>query len=288
MKENFRKLNDDLIEEERKQPKHEPDDLEDKAIDSQHKTTETHDNVEEENIIAALKKKIKSLQIRLKKKTQPKQHNHLDKFTNDSIETNDNYYSTNSNKTELSSYDEKDSDGYDQEKNESTTTAHDLINDDPEPSSFDEEDSAYNGLKNDTSITTNGSEYNQEESIGITNNDKETGAQNDSPINEENTIKTTQRPSVQVTNELYDEKEKSKKNASSDINELGDKSVEEDNVKETKNVNSENDPPSERGLYSLQDSAIDPTEELLDEEGIDDVGKFGRKRNLILKKKKSD
>lgn len=287
MKEKFGKLNHDLIEEERKRPKHEPDDLEDKAIDSQHNTTETHNTVETENVIAALKKKIKSLQIRLKKKTQPKQHNQLDKFTNDSIETNDDYYSTNSNKTELSSYDEKDNDRYEKERNESTTTAHDLIDDDPEPSSFDEEDS-YNGLKNDTITTTNGSEYNQEESIVITNNDKEPGVQNDSPIGEENTIKTTQQPSVQVTNELFDEKEKSNKNASKGINELGDKVVEEGNMEEPKNVNSEIEPPSERGLYSLQDTAVDPTEELLDEEGIDDVGKFGRKRNLILKKKKSD
>ena len=41
------------------------------------------------------------------------------------------------------------------------------------------------------------------------------------------------------------------------------------------------------GLLSLQDSALDPTEEILNEEGIDDVGNFGRKRNFIHRTKSS-
>lgn len=363
IKEKSGKINDDLDEEERKRPKPEPDDLNGKAMDSPDNTTGTHNNVEEaEDVIANLKKKIKTLQIRLKKKNQPKQHNQLDKLTTDSIETNDDYTSdktellsydekdndrydqeknqstttthdlindypepntldeedtnngptndtssilndkltsdsietnydynrTNTNKTELLSYDEKGNDRYDQEKNESTTTAHDLINDDSGPRTLDDEEDTNNGPKNDTTTILNGSEYKQEDSIGITNNDNKPAVQNNSTINEENTIETAQHPSVQITNELFDEKKKPNKKTSVDTNEREDKIVEEGSMKETKSMNSEIDPPSERGLYSLQDSAIDPTEEMLDEEGIDDVGKFGRKRNLILKKKKPD
>ena len=287
MKEKFGKLNQDLIEEETKETRNKSDDLDDKAKDSQHNTTET-DNVEDEKIVIAnLKKRIKSLQSRLKKKNQAKQHNRLDNLTNDSIESNDVYYRNTSHKTELSSYDENRNDLYRQERNKSTTNAHDLIDDEPEPSTSDDEEVLYNETKNVTSTSVNGSEYNQEYSIALTNNVKEPGFRNGSLINEENTVKTTPQPSVQVTNELYDEKEKSIKNTSSDTDELGDKNAEEDDMKETKTADSESEPPSERGLYSLQDSAIDPTEELLDEEEIDDVGKFGRKRNMIFKKKKS-
>lgn len=286
MKEKFGKLNDDLIDEERKWPKHKPNVLDDKVTASHDNTSQTNNVEDAENVIAALKKKIKSLQIRLKKKNQPEEHNQLDKLLNDSVESNEDYNSTTLNETELSSFDEKDNDRYDQGKNESTTTSPDLIDDDQEPSNFDE-GVLYNELGNDTSTTMNESSYNEENNVSISNNDKEPGVENDALINEENKINTTQSPSVQIKNEVVDDKEKLNENPAIDMDDLGEKTAQESNEDERRSGNIETEPPSELGLYSLKDSAIDPTEELLDEEGIDDVGKFGRKRNLIRKQKKS-
>lgn len=285
MKGDFGKPNP-VIDVERKRPKHKPghlDDIYSKAIDLQHNITETHDKVEDvdtEYVIETLKKKIKKLQMRLKEKNQPKEHNHLIEM-NDSIDRNDDHFSASSNKTELSSYNEKDNDRHDQEF---TTTTHDLIDDDQETNELNEEESNI-GPKNNSSTATNGSEHSQEDNTDIKLKDKELGVENDSQIYKDNTVNTAQRLSIQVKDGAIDEKAKSNKNAFVDIYEPEDKIIGESNKDENESENSKSEPLSEEDL-SLLDSAVDPTEELLDEEGIDDVGKFGRKRDVIRRKKK--
>lgn len=260
---------DNLFDKERKRPKDKPSVLDEKGTTSQG-NTQAHNLEDAENIIAALKKKIKSLQIRLKKKSRPEEHNQLDKLLNDSTESNEGYNSTTLNEG----------------KQQSTTTSHDLINDDDqEPSNFDEGE-LHNALENNTRATLNESSYNEENSASITNNDKEPGVEHDALINDENRIKPTQSSSVQITNEVIDDKEKLNKNPATDIDDLEEKTAQESNENESSSENKEPQAPSELGLYSLKDSAIDPTEELLDEEAIDDASKFGRKRNLIRKRKK--
>lgn len=277
---------DNLFDEERKRPKDETSVLDDKMITSQD-TAQAHDIKDAENIIIALKKKIKSLQIRLKKKRRPEEHNQLDKLLNDSIGSNEDYNSATSNETELSSYDEKDNDRYDQGRNQSTTTSHNLINDDDqEPSNSHDEGELHNGLENDTRTAMNESSYNEENNVSITNNDKEPGVEIDALINEENKISPTQNPTVQITNEIIDDKEKLNKNSVVDMDDLDEKIAQEPDEDESRSRSILTEPPSELGLDSLKDTAIDPTEELLNEEAIDDAGKFGRKRNFIRKRKK--
>ena len=176
----------------------------------------------------------------------------------------------------LSSYDEKDNGRYDHErKQQSATTSHDLINnDDQEPSNFDVR-VLNNALENNTRTTSNESNYNEENSASVANNDKEPGFENDALINEENRINPTQSSTVQITNEVIDDKEKLSKNPAIDIDDLEEKTTQESNDDESRNETNETEAPSELGLYSLKDSAIDPTEELLDEEAIDDASKFG-------------
>ena len=276
---------DDLTDKERKRPKHKPNVLDDKVITSHDNATQAHNVEDAENIIAALKKKIKSLQIRLKEKNRPKAHNQLDKLLNDSVESNEDYNSTTLKETELSSYDAKDNDRSDQGENEWTTTSHDLIDDgDQEPRNFDKGEN--NGLENDTRTTLNESSYNEENNVSIANNDKEPAVELDALINEDNKIKPTQSHSVQITNEIIDDKEKVNKKTATDLDDLDEKTAQQSDEDESKRENNETEAPSELGLYSLKDSAIDPTEELLDEEAIDDAGKFGRKRNFIRKRKK--
>ena len=276
---------DNLFDEERKRPKDKPSVSDDKVITSQG-STQAHNVEDAENIIAALKKKIKSLQIRLKEKSRPEEHNQLDELLNDSIESNEDYNNSTVNKTELSSYYEKDNNRYDQGKNQSKAASYDLINDDDqEPSNFDEGE-LHNALENSTRTTFNESSYNEENSPSITNNDKEPGVENDALISEENRIYPTQSSSVQITDEVIDDKEKLNKNPAFDIDDLEEKTAQESNEDDSRRENNETETPSELGLYSLKDSAIDPTEELLDEEAIDDADKFGRKRNLIRKHKK--
>ena len=277
---------DDLTDKERRRPKHKPNALDDKVITSHDNATQAHNVEDAENIIAALKKKIKSLQIRLKEKNRFKAHNQLDKVLNDSIESNKHYNSTTLNETELSSYDAKDNDRYDQGKNEWTTASHDLIDDDDqEPRNFDKGE-LNNGLENDTRTTLNESSYNEENNVSITNNDKEPAVELDALIREDNKIKPTQSHSAQITNEMIDDKEKVNKKPAVDLDDLDEKTAQQSDEDESRSENNETEAPSELGLYSLKDSAIDPTEELLDEEAIDDAGKFGRKRNFIRKRKK--
>ena len=277
---------DNLFDKEQKRPKDKPSVLDDKGATSQG-NTQAHNLEDAENIIVALKKKIKSLQIRLKKKSRPEENDQLDKLLNDSTESNEGYNSTTLNETELSSFDEKDNDRNDPEgKQQSTTTSHDLIDDDDqEPSNFDEGE-LHNALENNARATLNESSHNEENRASITNNDKEPGVEHDALINDENRIKATQSSSVQITNEVIDDKEKLNKNPAIDIDDLEEKTAQESNDNESSSENNEPQAPSELGLYSLKDSAIDPTEELLDEEAIDDASKFGRKRNLIRKRKK--
>ena len=278
-------IGDNPFDEEQKRPKDKPSVSDDKVITSQG-STQAHNVEDVENIIAALKKKIKSLQIRLKNKSHAEEQNQLDKLLNDSIESNEVYNNTTVNETELPSYDEKDNDRYDQGKKQSTTTSHDLINDDDqEPSNFDEGE-LHNALENNTRNTLNESSYNEENSASITNNDKEPGVENDALISEENRIYPTQSSSVQITDEVINDNEKSNKNPAIDIDDLDEKTAQESNEDESRSENNETEAPSELGLYSLKDSAIDPTEELLDEEAIDDASKFGRRRNLIREHKK--
>ena len=280
-------VSDDLTAKEMKPPSHKPNALDDKAITSQDNTTQAHNVEDAENIIAALKKQIKSLQIRLKKKNHPEVHNQLDRLLNDPVESNhEDYNSTISNETEISSYDEKDNNRYNQGKNQLTTTPHDLINDDDqEPSNFDEGE-LHNALENDTRATLNESTYNEENNVSITNNDKEPGAETDAPINEENKINPTQSPTVQITNEIIDDKEKLNENSVINMDDLDEKTAQEPDEDESRSGSNVNEPMSELGLNSLTDSGIDPTEELLNEEAIDDAGRFGRKRNFIRKRKK--
>jgi len=278
---------DDLIEKEWKRPSHKPNALGDKVIASKDNATQAHTVEEAENIIAALKKTIKSLQIRLKEKIRPEVNSQLDKLLNDSVESNEDYNSTTLNKTELSSYKENINDKYGRGKNESTTTSHDLIDDDDqEPRNLDK-GGLNNALENDARTTMNKSSFNKESSASITNNGKEPGVEYDTLINEESEINPTLSPSVQITNEIIHDKEKLNKNLATDMEDHDEKNAQEANEEESRSGNNETEAPSELGLYSLRDSAIDPTEELLDEEAIDDVGKFGRKRNLIRKHKKS-
>ena len=277
---------DNLFDKERKRPKGKTSVLDDKVTTSQD-TAQAHNIEDAENVIATLKKKIESLQIRLKKKNRPKEHNQLDKLLNDSIESNEDYNSITSNETELSSYDEKDYDRYDQGKNESTTTSHDLINDDDqEPTNSQDEGELHNTLENDSRITLNESSYNEESNVSITNNDKEAGVEIDGLIKEENKINPTQSPTFQITNEIIDDKEKLNEKSVVDMDDLDEKTAQEPNEDESKSESIVNEPPSELELNSLKDSAIDPTEELLNEEAIYDAGKFGRKRNFIRKRKK--
>ena len=279
-------ITDDLIEKEWKRPSHKPNALGDKVIVSQDNATQAHTVEEAENIIAALKKTIKSLEIRLKEKNRSKVNNQLDKLFNDSVESNEDYNSTTLNGTELSSYEENKKDKYDQGKNESTTTSHDLIDDYDQEPNFDK-GGLNNALENDARTTMNKSSFNEESSPSITNNGKEPGIEYDALINEESKINPTRSPSVQITNEIIPDKEKLNKNLATDFDDHDEKTAQETNEDESRSGNNETEAPSELGLYSLRDSAIDPTEELLDEEAIDDAGKFGRKRNLIRKHKKS-
>ena len=279
-------ITDDLIEKEWKRPSHKPNALGDKVIVSQDNATQAHTVEEAENIISALKKTIKSLEIRLKEKNRSKVNNQLDKLFNDSVESNEDYNSTTLNGTELSSYEENKKDKYDQGKNESTTTSHDLIDDYDQEPNFDK-GGLNNALENDARTTMNKSSFNEESSPSITNNGKEPGIEYDALINEESKINPIRSPSVQDTNEIIPDKEKLNKNLATDFDDHDEKTAQETNEDESRSGNNEIEAPSELGLYSLRDSAIDPTEELLDEEAIDDAGKFGRKRNLIRKHKKS-
>ena len=277
---------DNPYDEERKRPKDKTNVLDDKVIPSQD-TTQAHNIEDAKNIIAALKKKIESLQIRLKKKNRPKEHNQLDTLLNDSIESNEDYNSTTSNETELSSYDEKDYDRYDQGKNESTTATQDLINDDDqEPTNSRDEEELHHALENDTRISLNESSYNEENNVSITNSAKEPGVEIDGLINGVNKINPTQSPTFRISNEIIDDKEKLNEISVVDMDDLDEKTAQEPNEDESRSGSIVNEPPSELGLSSLKDSAIDPTEELLNEEGIDDAGKFGGKRNFIRKRKK--
>lgn len=103
----------------------------------------------------------------------------------------------------------------------------------------------------------------------------------------QNTMKTVQHANISVKEELINKEKTAKLHDPINVYEPGNTMTEESIDEEGEGDSSESELPGEQGLFSLQDSALDPTEEILDEEGIDDVGKFGRKRNLIHKKKSS-
>ena len=294
MKERFGKQSHLTTDEERKETKLTPSDLEDKVVDSQRNNTETHNEAEDStNVIEILQKKIKSLQRRLKKENEPHKLNFLDKI-NDSPEPKDDHVGIPSTKTELLSDDNKD--------NELETTTHDLIDDEQEPGGVHEDDT-YRGPKlTDSNTTKNENTYSQEDGIG--HQEEHIGNREDSVANQENSISNqgesiaNQLDSIgnQENNignrstrkgEKREKGEKVNKNVSINIYEPGNRMIEESLDDEREGEGSESEQLGERELFNLEDSAIDPTEEILDEEGIDDVGKFGRKRNVIHKKNKS-
>ena len=112
--------------------------------------------------------------------------------------------------------------------------------------------------------------------------------QNDYMVKErENAVKTIQHANISVEEEPINKGKTAKQHDPINVYEPGNRMIEESTDEEGEGDDSENEPPAEQGLLSLQDSALDPTEEILDEEGIDDVGNFGRKRNFIHRTKSS-
>ena len=99
--------------------------------------------------------------------------------------------------------------------------------------------------------------------------------------------------------ETSSEDEKSDKpagDASHPINEPADSNTEpgdgsnehEDDISETGDEDEKGDENERlKDDFSLEDSTKDPSDELLDEEGIDDVGKYAKKRHMVLRKNSS-
>ncbi|XP_022780795.1 uncharacterized protein LOC111322024 [Stylophora pistillata] len=337
MRERFKTQNQ-FTDDERNQTKFESNDSEDKDVDLQPNSTESHDKVNDsKNIIEDLKKKIKRLQRRLKKKHQPEKVDYFDDI-NDSPKPEVDHVINPPNKTEQSRDDD--------EEKQLDAIAHDLTDDVHDPRDVPEGNMHNKPELTKTNITKKEITHNPEESFGqkekytsslpddddneeisLDNQRVKIGFQGDSISNQndsiekkgistenhdrkstfrtidktsnlkyqndymvkerQNTMKTVQHANISVKEELINKEKTAKLHDPINVYEPGNTMTEESIDEEGEGDSSESELPGEQGLFSLQDSALDPTEEILDEEGIDDVGKFGRKRNLIHKKKSS-
>lgn len=267
MKENFGKL-DHLIDAVKNLPKHEPD-------DSQHYNTEnTEEGRKVENVIENIKTNIKNLGVGFKQKELPKHHNNLDKL-NDKSE-NEHFSATTFNKTEQPSLGEEDNDGH----NHKHTNAHDhdMIDDDQELSNSDEYSLRQKGISEDDQ-----EENKEDEDNGTEPSDQ---LENDSLVNDE---KDQESSMHDEEDEDTDDTNHDMNEPSDDISEPGDNKSTARNEDDISDENPEetDSESNDRVFSSMDDSSKDPMDELLDEEGIDDFGKFGKKRNIVLTKKSS-
>ena len=161
-----------------------------------------------------------------------------------------------------------------------TKNSHDMIDDDQEPNNSDEEPA-------NNSITTKHTSKHYEDE-----NEEYERLENDRFRNNEETIPLSQEAigmqeeekAMDDRNEDYDEKSDIGPEIEVDNSETisGDDDSEEDNDGPEDDLNQDQDPPR-----SLEKYSVDPLDELLDEEGIDDVGKFGRKRDKVLHERKN-
>ena len=162
-----------------------------------------------------------------------------------------------------------------------TKKSHDMIDDDQEPSNsdekpvnnfittkktskqYDDENEEYAPLENDSPFRTNEETISlSQEAIGMQDEEK---AMDDR--NEDNNEKSDIGPEIEVDNSET----------------LSGENDDEDDSDGTENdLNQDQDPPR-----PLEEDSVDPSDGLLDEEGIDDVGKFGRKRDKVSHGKKN-
>lgn len=162
-----------------------------------------------------------------------------------------------------------------------TKKSHDMIDDDQEPSNSDEEPV-------NNSITTKQTSKHYEDE-----NEEYAPLENDSPFrNNEETIPLSQEAIGMQDEEKAMDDRNENNNEKSDIGPeievdnsetLSGENDDEDDSDGTENdLNQDQDPPR-----PLEEDSVDPSDELLDEEGIDDVGKFGRKRDKVSHGKKN-
>ena len=156
-----------------------------------------------------------------------------------------------------------------------------MIDDDQEPSNSDEEP------VNNFITTKQTSKHYEDE------NEEYAPLENDSPFrNNEETIPLSQEAIGMQDEEKAMDDRNEDNNEKSDIGPeievdnsetLSGENDDEDDSDGTENdLNQDQDPPR-----PLEEDSVDPSDELLDKEGIDDVGKFGRKRDKVSHGKKN-
>lgn len=277
LKESFGKLGQQ-IDKVRKRPKHEP------GNSPHYNTTTNEEGKNIENAFENIETNIKNVGVGFKEKDQPKHLSHLDKL-NDGSDTYQ-FYTITLNNTEPSSLHEtNNNDGYD---SETEINAHEMIDDDQEPSNSDE---SFNSSKDDFSTTKDIKEFDQGENKETHNNGTESGdgqLRTNSLVNDE-AILHAQEPILQEeedaiddTNDAIDEPVDGTSEPGAYDSAHSNEDEDEDETSERPETDS-----SEQVINSLDDSSTEPSDVLLDGEGIEDVGKFGRKRDMVLRKNNS-
>ena len=246
-----------------------------------------------ENVVEKIETNIRKLGIGFKEQDQAKQFDNLHKLNDANNET----LSNNFNKTELAGFSWKDTSGYEQEM----SNTHNMIDDNHEPSNSDEEPS----IKSANDYITNNKHY-PDETKGSDQLEDDIGLVNDEetiPLTQESITMKDEEKAIDESNDDNSEtvdtdsvhgdenyeasnKDDHKVDGEQAIDETNDKSNEPgetDSAPEDENTEDSNkDDHEDQKSASLKYNWVDPLEELLDEEGIDDVGKFGRKRDEVL------
>ena len=162
-----------------------------------------------------------------------------------------------------------------------TKKSHDMIDDDQEPSNLDEEP-ANNFIT--TKHTSKHYEEENEEYERLENDSRFRNNEETIPLSQEATGMQAEEKAMDDWNEDNNEKSDVVPEIKVDNSETlsGENDNEEDNDGTENDLNQDQDPPG-----PLAEDSVDPSDELLDEEGIDNVGKFGRKRDKVSHGKKN-